>query len=83
MSFADDAASFAGIPGGVCSVGLLLDDITTDDPDLADEVRAALTNRRLSSTGIMRALRSRGWEITINPIERHRRGECKCPSPTK
>jgi hypothetical protein len=44
----------------------------------AEELRAALEDPRLQSAAIYRVLRRLGVAIGEQPIQRHRRGECRC-----
>lgn len=61
--------------GPQCRVGLLLSELDADD-------RVALETALLGttySTVLAEVLSQQGHEITDDPINRHRKGRCKCP----
>lgn len=73
-----NAAVNARMGGARCTVAVILDDL--DDGDRASLVEA-LANRKLSVNVIYRALtETTGEKPSRSGIERHRRGDCACPT---
>ncbi|MFJ9848602.1 hypothetical protein [Streptomyces sp. NPDC101150] len=65
--------------GPECTVKVFADGL---DSDARTAVVNAMSNRKLTSSGIYRALRARVGDIapSAHTINRHRRGDCKCGS---
>lgn len=65
--------------GQMCTVRLLLDDLETADPEGAAALREVLAGTQLPASTIARRLQAAGWPIGVSTMQRHRRGECRCP----
>jgi hypothetical protein len=81
MGLADDllAPHRSSNRGATCSVELLLGELTAADPEGAAALVTVLADQRFPATTISRRLTGAGWELSAQIIQRHRRGECKCP----
>lgn len=80
MSFLVDVqAGTKSVP--VCSIGLILATLQSDDPQLFEEVSQALTLpvHVAGNTSISRALLARGFHASREVVRRHRYQECQCP----
>lgn len=78
-SFANEAREATPGKGPRCRVSVLLADL----PEHAQiELRKALDNKLLTSSGIAKALRKRLGETAPSQysIANHRRGDCRCSS---
>lgn len=76
MSLADEARAANNRRGAVCSVRLLLQRSTPEDQA---ELLEALADAEIQSTALARVLRARGIEIGADNLQRHRKGDCRCP----
>ena len=77
MSFADDVDGYQ-IPRARCSVGVWRESQDAETQAQFDErLRSAAPSR-----AIWEAMRARKFSGTEQTVSRHRRGDCKCPSPT-
>ena len=74
MSLLEEIAASTSAPGGVCTIGTTL----RDRPDIADDLRSALTNLDIPASAISLALKGRGIAIGDYTVNRHRRGRCLC-----
>jgi hypothetical protein len=81
MGLADDllAPHRSSNRGATCSVQLILVELNNSDPEGAAALATVLADVRFPSTVIARRLSDAGWDIAATVIQRHRRGECKCP----
>lgn len=61
--------------GPPCAISVILDRLA--DPD-AESLRDALGNGEIAHTVIYRVLTDNGFNLSINTVQRHRRGECAC-----
>lgn len=76
MGLLDDIKAEVTRQGPVCSVGILIDDLSPED---SKELQLAFEDRSIPGTAILRALKARGHiKFTDHTIQRHRRGECSC-----
>lgn len=75
MSLADDLATPAASRGPLCSVNVILSELT---PELRTLVEDRIANQRYTSTQIAKALSNNGHPIGDTSIQRHRRQECAC-----
>ena len=82
MSFAETllAPHHAVNRGATCGVALMLVEMDQSDPDAAEALRTVLDDTRMPSTVIAKRLTDGGWDIASAVVQRHRRGECKCPT---
>ena len=64
-------------PGGTCSVRIVLESVDNDDQAT---VLGWLRDRNgVSANAIANELQGHGHDIGTSAVERHRRGDCKCP----
>lgn len=75
MSLLDEARIVASPPGSRCSVALLTSRL--DETERAELAEAIASD--VSANAIAKALKGRGYDIFYQSINRHRRGDCKCP----
>ncbi len=76
MGLADEARKMTGTNGPVCSIVTLYRSLT---PAQAREARKAIDNPDVPATGLVRAMKARGWDVpSSNTIQRHRRRDCSC-----
>ena len=61
--------------GPRCSVAKLMDRMPAQD---REALQAALDDDQLEARAIWRALLAEGYDITDQPLGRHRRGICQC-----
>lgn len=78
MSMLDDLANpaYRPVKGPDCSMGILL---STVDKETQTLIMAAMANQYAPSTLIAEALTERNHRISANVVQRHRRGQCRCP----
>ena len=74
-SLLDEAQGLITRNGSVCGV----ERFYTHRPDLAAQLREALT-ADVPGSAIAAALKKRGIDLPALTIQRHRRGDCKCPT---
>jgi hypothetical protein len=65
--------------GPVCATANLLHTLPKAE---AADLRAALADQSVPGTSIARALVKLGHKISGSTIQRHRRGECGCGTPS-
>lgn len=65
-------------PGPKCRIGTII--ASLDEPERSD-VQAAIFSTHYAST-IARVLKAHGYDVTPHGVQRHKRGDCQCPSPT-
>lgn len=75
MSIADRMKQQPDSKKSKCSIGLLLSDLSESE---SVALESLLKNKFWGHTDIRNILKEEKIEIGIHPIERHRRGECKC-----
>lgn len=68
--------------GPRCSVQTVLAELDERDPETAADLRAALASR-VKTTAIVRGARTAGITLGRGPVERHRRGDCRCSQPAE
>ncbi len=61
--------------GPLCTVRLILEDLTAED---VDGLNQAMADLEVKTTAIRRALVARGFQVGDTSIARHRKGECLC-----
>lgn len=75
--FLADARRYRNKAGPTCSVCLFLWALAVSQPELAAQVREAMADRSISTTGIVAALRDRALTLDLEEpeqaINRHRR----------
>lgn len=59
--------------GPRCSIGALLDQLATTDPDGCAALRAALDNPNAPATAVAAALTASGYSIRHETVRRHRK----------
>lgn len=65
-------------PGGRCMVGTALAKL---DAATVTKLTAALADReRFSAQGLAKVFTALGGDMSRAPVERHRRGDCQCPT---
>ena len=74
-SLLDEARALTVRKGPPCAV----ESLYIHKPELAAQMREALASE-VKATAIAAALKARGVDITAHTIQRHRRGECRCPA---
>lgn len=75
MSLLEEAQALAKRPGGTCGVALLVRRLgETEQAELLEAMDDPIT----SSRGISLALDRRGYTVSYQTIQRHRRGDCAC-----
>ena len=79
MSFADALVESAAPKTTKCGVTTWL---AAQSPQDRAAAQAALADARMMGTTIHRAMRATGYDAGLASVQRHRRGDCKCPSPT-
>ena len=81
MGLADDLLAPAQPHGGKCSLRMLLARLADEDEDGRDALAAvlAMPMEQMPSTVISRRLTASGYTVSAFSVQRHRRGECKCP----
>jgi len=79
MSFADEVRANGRKAGTACTIAIALD---TLDPDMQAEVVAVINSPAYTSSAIVRALKSRGVEVSEQAMSRHRREGCRCSRTT-
>ena len=79
MSFADEVRANGRKAGTACTIAIALD---TLDPDMQAEVAAVISSPAYTSSAIVRALKSRGVEVSEQAMSRHRREGCRCSRTT-
>ena len=77
MSLEERLAAPPTATGRICAVRELLDSITSANEKAA--LIRALENKAWGHSALTRELKEEGYDISLRQIERHRRGECKCP----
>ena len=76
MGLLEEAIGHGPKKGPVCSVALFLDALGVEE---RAEVVAAMSDAVVTSSGLVRAMKARGWPTPqAQVIQRHRRGECRC-----
>lgn len=68
-------ASQPPVKGPPCTMGVILSELDKDDRSALVE---ALIDRTVEHTTIYRVLTGNGFKVSINTVQRHRRGECRC-----
>lgn len=61
--------------GPPCTVSVILDQLDSDD---RDALQTALNDRLVGTATIFRVLTGNGFQVGLNAVQRHRRGECAC-----
>lgn len=61
--------------GPPCAISVILGRLADSD---AASLREALSNGDIAHTTIYRVLTDNGFNLSINTVQRHRRGECAC-----
>lgn len=82
MSFTDEVTALDTTlqRGGVCSVAIWRG---KQSPEVRAEFDAALLNDDVTAKAIWLAMKGRGFGSDVSTVQRHRRGDCKCPSPMR
>lgn len=62
--------------GPECSIPTILAALP---PDQAEFARLALANPHAPGTEIARSLADLGHKVAVCTVQRHRRGDCRCP----
>lgn len=74
------------LPGPQCRVALLYAHLNlTGQPNAVASIQRTLSNPRLTTSSIQRALSARlpdGDAPSVQSLVRHRRGDCACPRGT-
>ena len=79
-SIVDELAMLAARrKGPPCTTGLALAEMTDD---IRTVVLAAFADPRVPGSHIAEVLKNRQFQVTEHSIQRHRRGDCQCPSQT-
>ena len=76
MGLVDEARGQLGRPGTQCLVAVFR--ATLSPADLSDFDEAVL-EPDVTAMALSRALKARGTTLPYHSINRHRRGDCKCP----
>lgn len=76
MSLLQEIEAVGSARGPVCGVAMMMDDL--DPADRAD-LETAFASVRYRGAAISKALAARGIKIAAETIQRHRRGDCRCP----
>lgn len=79
MSLAEAIAAQRVVKGPSCSISVIRAQLDDEDRAALD---AAMARTGTPSSVIARALRANGHDVQHQTVQRHRRGECKCPSLT-
>ena len=79
LSLLEEIESLSTKQGPLCRVKLVLDEM---EPGEADEFRRLMDVPRYSANAFVKAFKKRGHDVPEGTVQRHRRGGCKCPSPT-
>lgn len=61
--------------GPPCAISVILGRLADSD---ATSLREALADSDIAHTTIYRVLIDNGFSLSINTVQRHRRGECAC-----
>lgn len=77
MTLVDELLADSASRGPACSVGAILSEM--DDATRAEWL-AALAHQRITATKIADRLTRDGWPVKAMTLQRHRRGDCQCPS---
>ena len=77
MSLYDEIKSNQKRRGGMCTVRTLMPKMAEDE---RNDLFVALTDTTVSAQAIARALQNRGYQISGDSIQRHRRKDCACES---
>lgn len=76
MSFADDVTGYQS-PRPICSVVVWR---ASQDTQTQAEFDTLISSDAMTKA-IWLAMRSRGYTANQQAVARHRKGDCKCPSP--
>lgn len=79
MTLIDELRAASSRKGPACGVEIAL---SMMEPDLADEVRAALKDPLVAKSVLSRWLRQHGHNVAESTVQRHCGGRCACPSST-
>lgn len=80
MSILDEIRAEGNTPTGLpCSVEVTLNKLNEAE---RTELQAALDDKAIQASVIGRILRRRGNIVGDQAVRQHRRGVCRCPSPT-
>lgn len=79
MSFAELISTAPPARSATCSVAIWLEAQNPADRGAALD---ALATPAVTAADIFRAMRTMGYTATQGAVQRHRRGDCKCPSQT-
>lgn len=61
--------------GPPCTMSVILDDLQGNDKEA---LVAALNDTTVMHSTIYRVLTKNGFPVSLNTVQRHRRGECRC-----
>lgn len=75
MGMFDEIKAESIIKGPSCSVGMMIEKMTEDE---RSDFRAACEDDMIAGTIIARVLNRRGYDIKVEALRRHRKGECRC-----
>lgn len=65
----------SSLPGPKCAVYLVRRSLSDSD---RNDLDAALTDIMIANKAIVSALTARGYDIGLQSVGRHRRGDCSC-----
>lgn len=73
MGLREEIAAEMRGPGGHCSVGIYL----AKQPDRA-EWEELFADPEITSSALYRLMMKHGWDSSDQPVQRHKRGVCRC-----
>lgn len=75
MGMFDEIKAEAIMKGPPCSVGVMVQQMTKEE---RADFEAACQDQLIAGSIIARVLIRRGYDIKVEALRRHRKGECRC-----